>query len=219
MFFTTLLLSAATAAQLVCAAEVVISNSDSREFGAYVNPNPKNICDGDELEMLTICASEVVANLEECEPDDLACECCALQIMEQDCHGLCPNTPSGNFLAVLYDDCETMNDVNACNLPFKKHDALVAKSLRPDARLPVEEKEPDLILPSILVNTANESTVVSHLEQSHHLGHETNGTSNASDEKHDDVENGAASLYRGLSGMASAIALICVHEMSKTVLT
>ncbi|CEP20360.1 unnamed protein product [Cyberlindnera jadinii] len=147
--------------QLSYAADAsAVSNTDTSEFGAYVNPSPKNICDGEEFEMLTFCASEVLSRLDECKPDDLACECCALQSMKRDCHGLCPNTPSGNFLAVLYDDCETMNDVNACNLPFKKHDAQVAKFLRPNARIPVEEKEPDFILQSVLVNTSNETALV-----------------------------------------------------------
>lgn len=86
--------------------------------------------------------------------------------MKRDCYGLCPNTASGNFLAVLYDDCETMNDVNACNLPFKKHDAHVAKFLRPNARIPVEDKEPDFVIKSILENNTNSSnaTIVSFLE-------------------------------------------------------
>lgn len=104
--------------------------------------------------------------MDQCKPDDLACECCALQSMKRDCYGLCPNTASGNFLAVLYDDCETMNDVNACNLPFKKHDAHVAKFLRPNARIPVEDKEPDFVIKSILENNTNSSnaTIVSFLE-------------------------------------------------------
>ncbi|CDR40816.1 CYFA0S05e04808g1_1 [Cyberlindnera fabianii] len=158
----------------------VISSTESSEFGAYVNPNPKNICEGDELDTLTLCASEVLAKLDECKPDDLACECCALQSMKRDCYGLCPNTQSGNFLAVLYDDCETMNDVNACNLPFKKHDAHVAKFLRPNSRLPVEEKAPDFVLQSTITNTSNETKVafISHLAGSHESFKETNSTVN-----------------------------------------
>lgn len=138
------------------AAVDVISSTESTEFGAYVNPNPKNICEGEELEILTVCASEVLSKLDECKPDDLACECCALQSMKRDCYGLCPNTASGNFLAVLYDDCETMNDVNACNLPFKKHDSHIAQFLRPNSRVPVEEKEPDFVIKSVLNSTAEE---------------------------------------------------------------
>ncbi|ODQ57206.1 hypothetical protein WICANDRAFT_65465 [Wickerhamomyces anomalus NRRL Y-366-8] len=152
----------------------LISSTESNEFGAYVNPNPKNICEGEELDTLTTCASEVLAKLDECKPDDLACECCALQSMKRDCYGLCPNTASGNFLAVLYDDCETMNDVNACNLPFKKHDTHVAKFLRPNARIPVEDKEPDFVLQSVLENNTNttNTTIVSFLEHKHDLEEE-----------------------------------------------
>ncbi|CCH42439.1 putative secreted protein [Wickerhamomyces ciferrii] len=163
----------------------LISSTESNEFGAYVNPNPKNICEGEELDTLTTCASEVLAKLDECKPDDLACECCALQSMKRDCYGLCPNTASGNFLAVLYDDCETMNDVNACNLPFKKHDSHVAKFLRPNARIPVEDKEPDFILQSTLENQSNStnSSITSFLEHKQDLedhfpgNHSLNGTS------------------------------------------
>lgn len=126
------------------------------------------------MDTLTTCASEVLAKLDECKPDDLACECCALQSMKRDCYGLCPNTASGNFLAVLYDDCETMNDVNACNLPFKKHDSHVAKFLRPNARIPVEDKEPDFVLQSVLENRTNttNTTIVSFLEHKHDLEEE-----------------------------------------------
>lgn len=94
--------------------------------------------------------------------------------MKRDCYGLCPNTASGNFLAVLYDDCETMNDVNACNLPFKKHDTHVAKFLRPNARIPVEDKEPDFVLQSVLENNTNttNTTIVSFLEHKHDLEEE-----------------------------------------------
>jgi len=163
----------------------LISSTESNEFGAYVNPNPKNICEGEELDTLATCASEVLAKLDECKPDDLACECCALQSMKRDCYGLCPNTASGNFLAVLYDDCETMNDVNACNLPFKKHDTHVAKFLRPNARIPVEDKEPDFVLQSVLENNTNSTntSIVSFLEHKQDLedafpgNHTTNQTS------------------------------------------
>lgn len=148
-----------------------VSSTETTEFGSYVNPSPKNICQGEELETLTACASEVLRKLDECKPDDLACECCSLQSMKRDCYGLCPNTASGNFLAVLYDDCETMNDINACSLPFKKHDAHIAKFLRPNSRVPVEVKEPDFFIKSVLENaTSNEenANVISFLD--HQIG-------------------------------------------------
>ncbi|ODV60130.1 uncharacterized protein ASCRUDRAFT_71166 [Ascoidea rubescens DSM 1968] len=93
------------------------------EFGSYMNPNPRTPCEGSELEKLNTCANDVLSKLDDCKADDLACECCALQSLNRDCYGLCPGSPSGNFLAVLYDDCESLNDVNACGLPFKKEDA------------------------------------------------------------------------------------------------
>lgn len=177
-------------AGIITAAKCVelVSTTDPTEFGSYVNPNPKNICEGEELETLTVCASEVLSKLDECKPDDLACECCALQSMKRDCYGLCPNTASGNFLAVLYDDCETMNDVNACNLPFKKHDAHIAKFLRPNARIAVEDKEPDFVIKSVLENNTHEDVteeseepVVADFEQRLDAFESMNGTaSNAS---------------------------------------
>lgn len=69
---------------------------------------------------MNACANDVLAKLDNCKADDLACECCALQSLSRDCYGLCPGSPSGSFLSVLYEDCEALNDVNACGLPFKK---------------------------------------------------------------------------------------------------
>lgn len=74
------------------------------------------------MQRLNTCANDVLAKLDDCKADDLACECCALQSLSRDCYGLCPGSPSGSFLSVLYSDCEPLNDVNACGLPFKKAD-------------------------------------------------------------------------------------------------
>lgn len=217
MLFSAVILSALAVTKLVSAADVVISITDADEFGAYVNPNSKNVCEGEELEMLTICASEVLSKLDECKPDDLACECCALQSMKGDCHGLCPNTPSGNLLALLHDDCETMNDVNACNLPFKKHDAQLAKFLRPNARLPVEEKEPDFALQSVFVNSSNESVVVSHFERIYRNDYNQSNSTNSitlNSTDCDEVQNGSLSSYsNSISGFVQVIFVVCAFRL------
>lgn len=92
------------------------------EYGFYVNPNPRASlqCSPEDMARLAACAAEVLLRLEECVPDDLACECCALQSMQQECFGLCAGLLHASDLAVLYDDCELLNDVNACGLPFRK---------------------------------------------------------------------------------------------------
>lgn len=72
--------------------------------------------------MLAACSNQVLAQLDDCKANDLACECCALQSMDPKCHNLCPGNPSANFLSVLVNDCAPLNDINACNLPFKKTD-------------------------------------------------------------------------------------------------
>lgn len=79
---------------------------------------------------MTVCATDILSKLDDCKPDDLACECCALQSMNQNCFGLCRNSPSANFLDLLINDCSTLSEVNACGLPFKKADIAVAKVSR-----------------------------------------------------------------------------------------
>ncbi|ODQ77731.1 hypothetical protein BABINDRAFT_169034 [Babjeviella inositovora NRRL Y-12698] len=129
-------------ASLVLAGEYQTFES---EFGSYVNPNPRSYerCDGEDLVKLSACANEVLSKLDDCKPDDLACECCALQSMKQECFGLCPGSPNGSFLAVLYQDCESLNDINACGLPFKKDDNGQAKVSRVKSKGEVSIEDED----------------------------------------------------------------------------
>lgn len=94
------------------------------ESESYKNPNPRpyDNCDASDLIQLSTCCNNILANLGDCKAGDLACECCALQSMDSLCYNLCPGNPSANFLSVLLDDCVPLNDVNACNIPFKKVD-------------------------------------------------------------------------------------------------
>ncbi|CAK9441348.1 uncharacterized protein LODBEIA_P52160 [Lodderomyces beijingensis] len=95
------------------------------EYGTYVNPNPRkpsSKCDPKDLAKLSTCCNDVLSKLDECKPDDLACECCALQSIDQECYQLCPGNPNTNFLAVLLSDCSQMSEINACAIPFKKED-------------------------------------------------------------------------------------------------
>ncbi|KAK6199506.1 uncharacterized protein RJT21DRAFT_47658 [Scheffersomyces amazonensis] len=103
-----------------------IRNDPNREYGSYVNPNPRPYekCPTDDLIKLSGCCNDVLTKLDDCKADDLACECCALQSIKQECYHLCPGNPSANFLSVLLDDCGALNDVNACSIPFKKDDEI-----------------------------------------------------------------------------------------------
>lgn len=94
------------------------------ESESYRNPNPRPYenCEASDLIRLSTCCNSILANLGDCKAGDLACECCALQSMDSSCYNLCPGNPSANFLSVLLDDCVPLNDVNACNIPFKKVD-------------------------------------------------------------------------------------------------
>ncbi|KAG7665074.1 uncharacterized protein J8A68_001383 [[Candida] subhashii] len=94
------------------------------EYGTYVNPNPRSFtkCDPNDPIKLSGCCNDVLSRLDECRADDLACECCALQSIEQECYHLCPGNPSANFLSVLMNDCAELSEINACSLPFKKDD-------------------------------------------------------------------------------------------------
>ncbi|RCK55712.1 putative GPI-anchored protein 43 [Candida viswanathii] len=89
-----------------------------------MNPNPRKIpqCQANDLVKLSSCCNDLLHQLDQCKPDDLACECCALQLINQDCYHLCPGNPLTNFLTVLLLDCSQLSDVNACSLPFKKTD-------------------------------------------------------------------------------------------------
>jgi hypothetical protein len=213
MLLSSLFIWGFTAMQLTYAAPADdMSNTEVAGFGPDLNASTKNICDGEELEMLTICAREVLGKLDDCKPNDLVCECCALQSMKRDCLGLCPNTVSGNFLVVLYDDCETMNDVNVCNLSFKTHNMQVAKLLRPNVHLPVEEKEPRFIVQSVLVNSSNESTLASNLDHANRLDSNQSNTAtyNMSIDSSKEEESGAYVLQCRLPGVLEGIFVIFI---------
>lgn len=109
---------------LVCLVLPVSSLIVNDEFGTYMNPNPRKIpqCQANDLVKLSSCCDDLLHQLDQCKPDDLACECCALQLINQDCYHLCPGNPLTNFLTVLLLDCSQLSDVNACSLPFKKTD-------------------------------------------------------------------------------------------------
>lgn len=113
------------------------------ELGSYKNPHPRpyDRCEANDLIKLSTCCNDVLARLDDCKANDLACECCALQRMDISCYNLCPGNPSTNFLAVLLNDCASLNDVNACNLPFKKLDGLNAVN----HRAPVQDQESSVV--------------------------------------------------------------------------
>lgn len=113
---------------LVASGRLVMS-SERAEYGTYLNPNPRPFekCDAQDLIKLSNCCNDVLSRLDDCRADDLACECCALQSMNQECYSLCSGNPSNNFLTVLYNDCASLSDVNACSLPFKKNDETPSK--------------------------------------------------------------------------------------------
>lgn len=100
------------------------SSAAFSESGSYRNPNPRpyDDCEAADLIHLSACCNDVLSSLDDCKAGDLACECCALQSMDRECYNLCPGNPSANFLSVLLTDCVPLNDVNACNIPFKKVD-------------------------------------------------------------------------------------------------
>lgn len=112
-------------------------------FDTYSNPNPRPYakCDAHDLIKLSACSNEVLTKLDDCKPDDLACECCALQSIDQSCYNLCPNNPSNNFLSVLFDDCAALNDVNACGLPFKKQDQVEGSGLVLKQKVKIQDPE------------------------------------------------------------------------------
>lgn len=105
-------------------------SSDVNKYDSYVNPNPRpyDTCNAQDLIKLSNCCNEVLNKLDDCKANDLACECCALQSMDKNCYNLCPNNPSNNFLTVLFNDCASLNDINACGLPFKKEDTIAFTS-------------------------------------------------------------------------------------------
>lgn len=114
-------------------AGAVLGAVGGSEQGSYVNPNPRQYdnCEVQDLVQLSACCNDVLNKLDDCKANDLACECCALQSLKQDCYGLCQGNPSNNFLTALFDDCASLNDVNACNLPFRKDDSQPPAPARP----------------------------------------------------------------------------------------
>ncbi|KAM9929757.1 hypothetical protein OXX80_009578 [Metschnikowia pulcherrima] len=112
-FFLSSLVSLSLAAE-----STLVENASYKNL----NPRPYDNCEANDLIKLSACCNDVLADLDDCKAGDLACECCALQSMDRTCYSLCPGNPSTNFLAVLFDDCSSLNDVNACNIPFKRVD-------------------------------------------------------------------------------------------------
>lgn len=92
------------------------------EYGSYRNPNPlpQDICDAKDLIKLNSCSNEILGHLQQCKANDKACECCALQLLKPTCFELCPGSPASNLLSVIIEDCESLRDVNACDLPQLK---------------------------------------------------------------------------------------------------
>ena len=119
------------------------------EYGTYVNPNPRphEHCSAPDLIKLSGCCNDVLTKLDQCKADDLACECCALQSIKRECYNLCPENPSNNFLTVLYQDCEGLNDINACSLPFKKDDGMPKKNHL------VPEMKPEMVSSEVTVKS------------------------------------------------------------------
>lgn len=119
------------------------------EYGTYVNPNPRphEHCSAPDLIKLSGCCNDVLSKLDQCKADDLACECCALQSIKRECYNLCPENPSNNFLTVLYQDCEGLNDINACSLPFKKDDGMPRKNHL------VPEMKPEMVSSEVTVKS------------------------------------------------------------------
>lgn len=129
----------------VCFVVPVKSLLVNDEFGTYMNPNPRKIpqCQANDLIKLSSCCNDLLHQLDQCKPDDLACECCALQLINQDCYHLCPGNPLTNFLTVLLLDCSQLSDVNACSLPFKKTDDSILVSKKTGSKSVDEVLEDD----------------------------------------------------------------------------
>ncbi|CDK28632.1 unnamed protein product [Kuraishia capsulata CBS 1993] len=114
---------------------------------------------------LASCAGDLLQRLDDCKPDDLACECCALQSLQAECFELCAGSPSTGFMTVMFDDCETLGDVNACSLPFKKTDNEQAKiSKEKFGKRPKDSDKMKVIYKIKSVPGLSDSIVKSHLE-------------------------------------------------------
>ncbi|KAK6463525.1 hypothetical protein DFJ63DRAFT_335055 [Scheffersomyces coipomensis] len=121
-----ILFSLAAHINLVNSLNIRSNSHNNNEFGSYVNPNPRpyEACPPTDTITLNSCCNVVLTKLDDCKADDLACECCALQSIKQECYHLCPSNPSAKFLSVLVEDCSGMKDINACAIPFKKDDQI-----------------------------------------------------------------------------------------------
>lgn len=87
------------------------------EHGSYLTQY-SNECSNKDLAALNDCADYLLELLDQCIPNDKACSCCAFQSLDEHCYSLCPLDPSSLYLAVLMNECEPLEDVDACSLPF-----------------------------------------------------------------------------------------------------
>ncbi|ANZ76456.1 BA75_04171T0 [Komagataella pastoris] len=107
---------------LLLSAVIVTADMAKKPFEIYEDSDLHGKCNNQDLAVLNHCAKEVLRKLDQCGPDDLACECCALQSLKHVCYELCSDSFSSNFLNVLYEDCEPFTEVNACSFQFKEED-------------------------------------------------------------------------------------------------
>ncbi|KAI0464178.1 hypothetical protein LJB42_001781 [Komagataella kurtzmanii] len=113
----------------------VIATADMAREPFEINDFDSNDkCNNQDLAVLNHCAKEVLKKLDQCGPDDLACECCALQSLKHVCYELCSDSFSSNFLNVLYEDCEPFKEVNACSFQFKEKDYASAIGSKKDKK-------------------------------------------------------------------------------------
>lgn len=116
------------------------------EYGSYSFAQDSLICSEEDTQILSECASEILAKLDTCKPDDLACECCALQSLNRVCFDACHTSLSSSYFSVIMKDCESMSDVDACDVLVKKSSG---KKYIKTKKVLVEEQEPKAIVKSL----------------------------------------------------------------------
>lgn len=93
-------------------------------FGALSNadiysPTSRGQCSVEDMEKLAACGNHVLFNIEDCQPGDTICECCALQKMQKECFTMCAGHPE-NFLLRLIAECAGVKDACEENAERKK---------------------------------------------------------------------------------------------------